>query len=284
MSAELILAIDQGTTSSRAIVFDANGTELGIAQQEISLQFPQSGWVNQDPRDLRDVTLSVAADVLRQINITWSDLTAIGITNQRETTLLWDRSTGEPVTEAIVWQSRQSADVIRAWERAGHRERVHVITGLVMDAYFSASKIRWLLDRDPDLASRAKRGEICFGTVDSWLIWHLTGGAHFTDTTNASRTMLFDITRQMWSDELLECFGIPKAILPEIVTSSGGAIQTSQTFGSVPVSGIAGDQHASLFGHMCFTPGMAKCTYGTGTFVVMNTGDTPALSQSGLLT
>jgi glycerol kinase len=284
MTAELILAIDQGTTSSRAIIFDVGGRQISLAQQDIPLQYPEPGWVNQNPADLRDITLAVCHDALNQAGREWSDLAAIGITNQRETTVLWDRATGEPVTEAIVWQSRQTSDVIRQWDEAGLSDLTHRTTGLVLDPYFSASKIRWLLDRNPDLRSRAEHGEIAFGTVDSWLIWNLTGGEHLIDLTNASRTLLFDIHAGCWSEELSDAFGVPPQLLPHVVPSAGNLAKTGPEFGSVPIAGIAGDQHASLFGHGCFAPGMAKCTYGTGAFTVMNTGAEAADSQSGLLT
>lgn len=282
--AELILAIDQGTTSSRAIVFDVEGRQRSIAQAEIPLLYPQPGWVNQDPRTLLRVTMDVCREALAAAQITWSDLAAIGITNQRETTVLWDRATGEPVAEAIVWQSRQTTDVIRRWTEQGLGEDVRSRTGLVLDPYFSASKIVWLLERDPSLRARAEAGELAFGTVDSWLIWHLTGGQHLTDITNASRTMLFDIHANQWSAALAEEFNIPMAILPTVVDSAGHIATTSSAFGSRPIAGVAGDQHASLFGHGCFTPGMAKCTYGTGAFAVMNTGEVASESRSGLLT
>jgi glycerol kinase len=247
---QFILAIDQGTTSSRALLFDQDGAVVAMAQA--SVKFGQ--------------------------------IAAIGITNQRETTILWERKTGEPLAPAVVWQSRQSADVIRAMERRGVGEKYRSITGLVLDPYFSASKIRWLFDQEPDLEARARRGEVCFGTVDSWLIWHLTGGQHLTDVTNASRTMLFDIRSCTWSDELLTVLDIPASILPEVVSNAGLIARASAEWGGVPITGCAGDQHAALFGQACFDSGQAKNTYGTGSFALMNTGSDVVASNNGLLT
>ncbi len=284
MAADLILAIDQGTTSSRAIVFEVGGRQRSLAQAAIPLHYPQPGWVNQDPAELLRITLEVCSKALADMQITWSDLAAIGITNQRETTVLWDRTTGEPVCEAIVWQSRQTSDVIRRWSEQGLGDQVRSRTGLVLDPYFSASKIAWMLERDPSLRARAEAGELAFGTVDSWLIWHLTGGEHLTDVTNASRTMLFDIHTKQWSDQLAAAFDIPMRLLPTVVPSAGEIAVTAPDYGLRAIAGVAGDQHASLFGHGCFAPGMAKCTYGTGAFAVMNTGVGPSESTSGLLT
>ncbi len=222
MTAEqFILAIDQGTTSSRAVLFDRSGAVVSLAQRAIDVTYPHPGWVNQDANQIWSVTEAVCREALAQADADWPRVAAIGITNQRETTILWDRRTGEPLAPAIVWQSRQSADVIRAMERRGVADRYRSITGLVLDPYFSASKIRWLLDHDPDLERRAKRGEVCFGTVDSWLIWRLTGGQHLTDVTNASRTMLFDIREYRWSENLLADLDIPASILPTVVPNSG---------------------------------------------------------------
>lgn len=285
MTAEqFILAIDQGTTSSRAVLFDRSGAVVSLAQRAIDVTYPHPGWVNQDANQIWSVTEAVCREALAQADADWPRVAAIGITNQRETTILWDRRTGEPLAPAIVWQSRQSADVIRAMERRGVADRYRSITGLVLDPYFSASKIRWLLDHDPDLERRAKRGEVCFGTVDSWLIWRLTGGQHLTDVTNASRTMLFDIREYRWSDNLLADLDIPASILPTVVPNSGAIATTSPAFGSVPITGCAGDQHAALFGQACFDEGQAKNTYGTGSFALMNTGQHVVASNNGLLT
>jgi glycerol kinase len=265
-----ILALDQGTTSSRAIVFDSSGKVVAVAQRELRQIYPQPGWVEHDPREIASSQLEVAAAVSRNF-----DIAAIGITNQRETTILWDRVTGEPIANAIVWQDRRTAamcDELREYEPL-FRER----TGLVLDPYFSGTKIRWLLDH-----TRADPERLAFGTVDTWLIWQLTGGrVHVTDVTNASRTLLFDIHRGEWDDELLRILKIPRAILPKVVSSSE---VVGETTNGVPIAGIAGDQQAALFGQRCIAPGMAKNTYGTGCFIVMNTGDRAVKSRHGLLT
>jgi len=286
-SEQYILAIDQGTTSSRAVVIDAEGTFVDVAQEEIRQIFPQSGWVNHDAGEIWDVTLRMVHTVLDRLDGGASSIAAIGITNQRETTVLWDRASGEPVAPAIVWQSRQTAGVIRDIERRGMAERYREITGLVPDAYFSASKIAWLLDRDASLRRRAEAGDICFGTIDSWLIWNLTAGkAHITDISNVSRTMLFDICTQDWSAELLADLRIPAAMLPEVVPNSGSlAITDASVIGrEIPITGSAGDQQSALFGQACFKPGEAKNTYGTGSFLLMQTGPEAMLSDNRLLT
>ncbi|CAA9552267.1 MAG: Glycerol kinase [uncultured Thermomicrobiales bacterium] len=281
-----ILALDQGTTSSRAIVYGAEGEVLGSAQRPVTPSYPRSGWVNQDADQLWDTILDVAGKAIHRAGIAVGQLAAIGITNQRETTILWDRHTGQPVAPAISWQSRQTAPLVEAIERRGRSERYHRITGLKPDAYFSATKIATLLEEFPDLRRRAEAGEVVFGTVDSWLLWHLTGGEHRTDITNASRTMLFDIRTRDWSDELLTDLDIPRLMLPEVRASAGnfGAASADLLGAAVPVCGIAGDQHAALFGHACLEPGEAKNTYGTGSFVLMQTGDRPVESGHGLLT
>jgi len=285
MTAEqFILAIDQGTTSSRALLFDRSGAVVSLAQRAIDVTYPHPGWVNQDANQIWSVTEAVCREALAQADAGWSQVAAIGITNQRETTILWDRKTGEPLAPAIVWQSRQSADVIRSMERRGVADAYRSITGLVLDPYFSASKIRWLLDQNRDLEQRAKHGEVCFGTVDSWLIWRLTSGHHLTDVTNASRTMLFDIGKCRWSEELLADLDIPASILPTVVPNAGAIATTSAAYGSVPITGCAGDQHAALFGQTCFAEGQAKNTYGTGSFALMNTGLHVVASNNGLLT
>ena len=263
-----ILALDQGTTSSRAIVFDASGSIAAVAQKEFPQIYPQPGWVEHDPREIAASQLEVAAKASRNF-----DIAAIGVTNQRETTILWDRKTGEPIANAIVWQDRRTAaicDELREYEPL-FRER----TGLVLDPYFSGTKIRWLLDH-------VGRKDLAFGTVDTWLIWNLTGGrVHVTDATNASRTLLFNIHTGEWDDDLLGILKIPRDILPRVVSSSEVVGETAQ---GIPIAGIAGDQQAALFGQRCVNPGMAKNTYGTGCFIVMNTGNRAAVSQRGLLT
>lgn len=284
---QLILAIDQGTTSSRAVLVDRSGRFVDMAQEETRQIFPSSGWVNQDANNILDVTLGVVRQVLDRFEGGIGRIAAIGITNQRETTVLWDRATGAPVAPAIVWQSRQSADIIRDIETRGMAERYQAITGLVPDAYFSASKIAWLLDDDVELRRRAEAGELCFGTVDSWLIWHLTGGKrHITDMANASRTMLFDIRKREWCADLLADLRIPASMLPEVVPNSGElAVSDPSLFGrEIPIAGSAGDQQAALFGQACFRPGEAKNTYGTGSFLLMQTGEDARESANRLLT
>jgi glycerol kinase len=284
---QLILAIDQGTTSSRAVLVNHHGTFLYVAQEEIRQIFPRSGWVNQDPANIWDVTLRVVRQVLARLDGGVDRIAAIGITNQRETTILWDRATGEPVAPAIVWQSRQSAGIIDEIAARGMSGKYQQITGLVPDAYFSASKIAWLLQEEPSLRARAESGDICFGTVDSWLIWNLTGGKrHVIDRTNAGRTMLYDIRTCEWSRELLADLDIPSAMLPEVVPSAGAiAVASADVLGrEIPITGTAGDQHAALFGQACFAPGEAKNTYGTGSFLLMQTGQEAELSRNRLLT
>jgi glycerol kinase len=280
---QLVLAIDQGTTSSRALLFDQAGSVVGIAQRPIDVSFPHPGWVNQDAAQIWTVTEAVCHEAIANAGAKSSQIAAIGITNQRETTALWDRKTGAPLAPVIVWQSRQSADVIRTMEARGVAERYRAITGLVLDPYFSASKIRWMLDHDPELEAKASRGEVCFGTVDSWLIWNLTGGMHLTDMTNASRTLLFDIHACAWSDELLDDLHIPPHILPSVVPNVGIFAHAGADFGNAPISGCAGDQHAALFGQVCFDAGQAKNTYGTGSFALLNTGVDVVESNNGLL-
>ncbi|MFL5608017.1 MAG: glycerol kinase GlpK [Gemmatimonadaceae bacterium] len=280
-----ILALDQGTTSSRAIVFDRAGSVMAVAQKEFPQLFPKPGWVEHDPRDIWSTQAGVAAEVLTKANIEAADVAAIGITNQRETTLVWDRETGQPVHNAIVWQDRRTAGIC---DRLRARKLDRVIrrkTGLVLDAYFSATKVQWILQNVKGARARAQRGELAFGTVDSWLVWNLTGGAvHVTDVSNASRTMLYDIRKGSWDDELLSIFGVPRSMLPE-VRSSSEVYGSSTLFGApIPIAGIAGDQQAALFGQACTTPGMVKNTYGTGCFMLMNTGTKPIASKNNLLT
>lgn len=287
MTADLIVAIDQGTTSSRGVIVDADGQFVHVAQREIPQQYLQPGWVNQRAEDLIDITIDVTRAVIDRLGDDADRLAAIGITNQRETTVLWDRQTGEPVAPAIVWQSRQSAGIVADLVKRGLRDQIQAETGLVPDAYFSATKIAWLLEHDAGLRRRANDGEICFGTVDSWLIWHLTGGKrHVTDISNASRTMVFDIHRGAWSDDLLAELRIPAAMLPEVVSNVGDfGTADARWFGrELPIRGSAGDQQSALFGQACFASGQAKNTYGTGSFLLMQTGQEPMTSTHDLLT
>ena len=283
----VILAIDQGTTSSRAVIFDQHGRALGSAQQETSQQYRHPGWVEQDPREIIDLTFEMVRRVLRETGTEVGRVASIGITNQRETTVLWDRATGEPVAPAIVWQSRQTASLVEQIGARGMSETYQRLTGLVPDAYFSATKIAWLLDEDSELRRRAEAGEIAFGTVDTWLLWHLSGGkAHITDYSNASRTMLYDIRRLEWSQELLADLSIPASLLPEVRGNSEIYFEAEPSHfgGSIPVGGVAGDQQAAMFGQACFAPGEAKNTYGTGSFLLMQTGDEATASEHQLLT
>jgi glycerol kinase len=282
-----ILAFDQGTTSSRAIAFGRDGRVLGTAQQEFRQIFPQPGWVEHDPLEIWHTQRDVAAQVLANGGLSASDIGAIGITNQRETTLLWERATGKPLANAIVWQDRRTASRCDALRQAGHEETFTGKTGLLLDAYFSGTKLAWLLDHVAGARERASRGELAFGTVDTWLAWQLSGGAaHVTDASNASRTLLFNIHSLDWDDELLAILDIPRAVLPRVVPSSAH-IATTACEGlpsGIAIAGIAGDQQAALFGQACHSPGMAKNTYGTGCFLLMNTGERPASSANRLLT
>jgi glycerol kinase len=282
-----VLAIDQGTTSSRAIVFDRSGKAVASAQQEFPQIFPKPGHVEHDPEAIWSTQLQTARDALAKAGIAAIDLAAIGVTNQRETTVLWERATGKPVANAIVWQSRVTAPICDHLKAAGHEPVFRKKTGLVVDAYFSGTKIKHLLDSFDGVRERAARGEILFGTIDSFLIWRLTGGkCHVTDVSNASRTLLFNIHTLDWDDELLRLLDVPRAMLPEVRTSSEVYGTTDPTlFGAgIPVAGAAGDQQAALFGQACFEPGSAKNTYGTGCFMLMNTGAKPVTSEKGLLT
>ena len=280
-----ILALDQGTTSSRAVVLGHDGKVHGLAQTPFEQIFPKPGWVEHDPKEIWSTQFGVAMEALAQAGARPEDIAAIGITNQRETTIVWDRKTGEPVYNAIVWQDRRTAGMCDQLRDQGHTEVVQRKTGLVIDAYFSATKIRWILDNVAGARERANRGELCFGTVDSWLIWNLSGGErHVTDMTNASRTMLFDIHKQDWDDKLLEVVQVPRAMLPEVVGSSEVSCKTNGVLQGIPIAGIAGDQQAALFGQMCTQPGMVKCTYGTGSFMLLNTDTQPVLSRNKLLT
>jgi len=283
---EFILALDQGTTSSRAIVFDRAGRTCGIGQREFRQYYPQPGWVEHDAAEIWRSQLEVACEALRNAGATAADIAAIGITNQRETTLIWNRQTGQPMAPAIVWQDRRTAQWCDRMREQGLEEWLQARTGLVLDAYFAGTKLVWLLDNVPGARAAAERGELAFGTIDSWLIWQLTGGKrHCTDPSNASRTLLFDIHKQDWSDELLDRLNIPRSVLPEIVPSSGvfAHAQARWLGGAIPIAGVAGDQQAATFGQACFTPGMAKNTYGTGCFMLMNVGDAPVTSKHRLL-
>lgn len=282
----VILALDQGTTSSRAIVFDGHGRVLALAQREFAQHFPQPGWVEHDPEEIWRSQYETALEALRTAAVTARDIAAIGITNQRETTLLWDRRTGTPLSNAIVWQDRRTSAMCEALRSRGLADAVTAQTGLVIDPYFSATKVAWLLQNIEGARERAERGELAFGTVDTWLIWKLTGGGrHVTDVTNASRTMLFDIHRLTWSDELLTALDIPTSVLPQVLacTADFGTTQTDLFGAPVRICGVAGDQQAALFGQVGFARGRAKNTYGTGSFLMLNTGEQPVHSNSGLL-
>lgn len=280
-----ILALDQGTTSSRAIVFDIDGHVRGVAQQEFRQIFPQTGWVEHDPEEIWSSQLATARDALTRAGIGASDVAAIGVTNQRETTVIWDRRSGKPIANAIVWQDRRTSAFCDELKAAGHAKTIQDKTGLVIDAYFSGSKVRWLLDNVPGARAAAERGELAFGTIDSWLLWKLTGGTvHATDATNASRTMLFNIKTGQWDDELCDLLHIPRSMLPEVRSSSEMYGTTDALGGRTPVAGIAGDQQAALFGQACFARGLAKNTYGTGCFMLMNVGEQAVASKHQLLT
>ncbi len=280
-----VLALDQGTTSSRAIVFDHRGAIVSVAQQEFRQIFPQPGWVEHDPREIWATQSNVAAEAILKAGLTARDVAAIGITNQRETTVVWDKGTGKPIHNAIVWQDRRTAKACDQLKKRKLAPMIKKKTGLVVDAYFSGTKLQWLLQNVPGAKEKAKRGELAFGTIDSWLIWNLTSGRkHVTDVSNASRTMLYDIRKGDWDDDLLKLFGVPRAMLPKVCSSSEVYGETN-IFGSpIPIAGIAGDQQAALFGQVCTKPGMVKNTYGTGCFMLMNTGTKPIASKNNLLT
>lgn len=283
--AQYILALDQGTTSSRAILFDKQQNVIGISQKEFTQHYPKEGWVEHDPMEIYSSQYAVMMEVIAQSGVDVKDIKGIGITNQRETTILWDAKTGRPVYNAIVWQCRRTADRIDQLKQQGLEEYIRKTTGLVPDAYFSATKIAWILDHVPQGRERAKKGEILFGTVDSWLIWKLSGGkVHVTDYTNASRTMLFNINTLSWDEKLLDALDIPMQMLPQVKNSSEIYAYTTIQGEEIPIAGIAGDQQAALFGQCCFEQGQAKNTYGTGCFLLMNTGDKPCFSQNGLIT
>jgi glycerol kinase len=282
-----VLALDQGTTSSRAIVFDQDGTVRASAQKEFTQIFPEAGWVEHDPHELWASQIGVAVEALERAQLRAADVAAAGITNQRETTILWDRETGEPIHNAIVWQDRRTAAYCERLKAEGAAGMIQERTGLLVDAYFSGSKIRWLLDNVPGARRRAEAGKLAFGTVDTWLVWKLTNGArHVTDASNASRTMLFNIHTLQWDDELLRLLGVPANVLPEVRSSSEtvGHVTMSHGLERVPIAGIAGDQQAALFGQMCLKPGMSKNTYGTGCFLLQNIGTSPTRSRQQLVT
>ena len=280
-----ILAIDQGTTSSRAIVFGANMKSLASAQQEFKQHFPASGWVEHDPRDLWATVQSTCREVMEKAGLEAGDIAAIGITNQRETTVIWDAETGEPLYNAIVWQDRRTAKMCEGLRAQGHGDQVTSITGLLLDPYFSATKVKWILDQNPGARERAAAGKLLFGTVDSFLIWHMTGGkAHVTDATNAARTMLYDIHKGAWSPEMCAMLDIPMQMLPQVRDCASDFGVTDMLGGQTPVLGVAGDQQAATIGQACFEPGMLKSTYGTGCFALLNTGISPVSSHNRLLT
>lgn len=280
-----ILALDQGTTSSRAIVFQQDGTIRASAQQEFHQIFPRPGWVEHDPLEIWATQSGVMHEALARAGAGARDIAAIGIANQRETTLVWERATGQPIANAIVWQDRRTAPMCDELRDAGHAATFARKTGLVLDAYFSGTKLRWLLEHTPGARARAERGELCFGTIDTWLVWQLTGGrAHITDASNASRTLLFDIHTGDWDDQLLHLLQVPRAMLPAIVPSSGRCATATLEGMEIPIAGIAGDQQAALFGQACLTPGLAKNTYGTGCFLLLNTGTNAVSSRNNLVT
>lgn len=282
-----ILALDQGTTSSRALLFGRNQSILGIEQQETTQLFPQPGWVEQNAEEISTTQIGVARMLIRRMGVSPSEIAGIGITNQRETTIIWDKITGNPVYNAIVWQDKRTSAYCNQLKKEGWETYIAENTGLVIDSYFSATKIKWILDQIPGVRKKAENGELCFGTVDTWLIWNLSGGKlHITDYSNASRTMLFNINTLEWDPKLLNLFGIPASLLPQVRNSSekyGEACTEFLTEGCIPIAGIAGDQQAALFGQTCFTPGMVKNTYGTGCFMLMNTGNKRVFSKNGLV-
>lgn len=287
MEKKFILALDQGTTSSRAIVFDHNGHIKSVAQKEFTQYFPQPGWVEHNPNEIWSSQASVIAEAISAIDINGLDIAGIGITNQRETTIVWDVDTEEPIYNAIVWQDRRTSEFCDELKAQGLTDKIHEKTGLIIDAYFSGTKIKWILDNVPGARKRAELGKLRFGNVDSWLVWRLTRGeVHVTDVTNASRTMLFNIHDLKWDEELMELLDIPMSMMPEVKSSSEvyGHTKTTIFAHEVPISGIAGDQQAALFGQMCIEPGSIKNTYGTGCFVMLNTGNKPVMSKNNLLT
>jgi len=284
---QYVMALDAGTTSNRCILFDQSGVMRSVAQKEFAQYFPRPGWVEHDANEIWSGMLGVAVEAMHKINATAGDIVAIGITNQRETTVVWDRHTGEPVCPAIVWQCRRTSEYCDALKAKGLTETVRQKTGLVIDAYFSGTKLRWVLENIPGVRERAERGELLFGTVETWLIWKLSGGkVHITDYSNASRTMMFNINTLDWDEDILKELSVPRCMLPQVRPSSEVYGETDPTLfgGAIPIGGAAGDQQAALFGQTCFRPGEAKNTYGTGCFLLMNTGERPVFSQNGLVT
>lgn len=280
-----IIALDQGTTSSRSILFDEQGNIVAISQKEFTQYFPQSGWVEHDPEEILETQFATLKEVIAKAKIDVKQITAIGITNQRETTVVWDRATGKPVYNAIVWQDKRTAPICEEIKKAGHEKYIRENTGLVVDSYFSGTKVKWILENVEGVKERAGKGELAFGTIDSWLIWHLTKGkVHATDVSNASRTMLYNIKDLQWDERLLKALNIPASLLPEVLASAQHFGDYDWAGHKIPIAGVAGDQQAALFGQACFEPGMAKNTYGTGCFMLMNTGEKLQLSNSGLLT
>ena len=285
MSKQYIISLDQGTTSSRALLVDQEGSIVNMVQQEFQQIFPKSGWVEHDPKEILDSQLSVMHQLIEKENINAKDIKAIGITNQRETTMVWDKNSGEPVYNAIVWQDKRTADICEELKKKGLTEHVKMTTGLVIDSYFSGTKVKWILDNVQGVREKAEKGDLLLGTVDTWLVWNMTkGNSHITDYTNASRTMIYDITKLSWDDKLLETLSIPKSMLPEVKPSAYHFGDYEFDGVNIPISGIAGDQQAALFGQGCFKKGTAKNTYGTGCFMLMNTGKKPQFSANGLLT
>ncbi|MFK7811697.1 MAG: glycerol kinase GlpK [Maribacter sp.] len=285
MQKSYIISLDQGTTSSRALLVDQEGTIQGMVQKEFKQIFPKSGWVEHDAVEILESQMSVLAQLLDEQNVKASDVKAIGITNQRETAIVWDKNTGEPVYNAIVWQDKRTADICENMTNSGLTEHVRKITGLVIDSYFSGTKVKWILDNVEGAKAKAENGDLLFGTVDSWLVWNMTNRAnHITDYTNASRTLIYDIVNLKWDDKLLKFLGIPKSMLPEVKPSAHHFGDYELDGVKIPIAGIAGDQQAALFGQACFTEGTAKNTYGTGCFMLMNTGEKPMFSKNGLLT
>lgn len=285
MQKSYIISLDQGTTSSRALLVDQEGTIQGMVQKEFKQIFPKSGWVEHDAMEILESQMSVLSQLLKEQSVSTSDIKAIGITNQRETAIVWDKNTGEPVYNAIVWQDKRTADICENMTKSGLAEHVRKTTGLVIDSYFSGTKVKWILDNVEGAKTKAENGDLLFGTVDSWLVWNMTNRAnHITDYTNASRTLIYDIVNLKWDDKLLKFLGIPKSMLPAVKPSAHHFGDYELDGVKIPIAGIAGDQQAALFGQACFTEGTAKNTYGTGCFMLMNTGETPMFSKNGLLT
>jgi len=285
MVSKYVIALDQGTTSSRAVLFNSRGKIEGITQKEFTQDFPRPGWVEHDPVEIFKSQWEVFEQLVNEKKVKPSDIAAIGITNQRETTVVWDKNSGKPVFNAIVWQDRRTASICESLRSKGFENYIRQNTGLVIDAYFSGTKIKWILDNIKGARQRAEKGELLFGTIDTWLIWKLTKGkVHATDYSNASRTLLYNIRKLEWDSKLLEALDVPDKILPEVRNSSGNFGELEYKGAKIPITGVAGDQQAALFGQTCFEEGMAKNTYGTGCFLLMNTGEKPVLSQSGLVT